>query len=169
MKNDRRVLDCRGLWHRRASVSDFLTRFVRRRSGRNDGGLERFSGSHCQVLCGREPLIEFGFAGNAATKDFPLQPREFELLVRNRVSALERRTGERNPVVLPAQIFDREQAVGGELIERPLAAPLELENTSTKFAAASDGRNFREIELCIVGAVEMRTGKICDLSAGREM
>jgi hypothetical protein len=88
------------------------------------------------------------------------------LLVRDGVSRLDRRAGERNLIVLPGQIGNSEHAVGGELIERPLAVPLEFERPGTKLAAAGDGCNFREIELGIIGALEMGPAEICDLSAG---
>src|SRR5271163_2644564 len=72
-KKDRGGLGCRWLLWGRLSVRNFLSGFIRGRGGRNDGGLEGFSGSRCQVLGGREPLIEFSIAGNAAAEDFPLQ------------------------------------------------------------------------------------------------
>ena len=62
-KNDR-ALDCWWLW-----LGRFDGRLVRGWSRGNDGGLKVFSGGGRQVLPGREPLIEFGVARDAAAEN----------------------------------------------------------------------------------------------------
>ena len=46
---------------------------------------------------------------------------------------------------------------------------LKFEDTGAKIAAAGDGCGFGEVELGIVGSLEMRTAEVCNLTAGRDM
>src|SRR6267378_2597137 len=94
-----------------------------------------------------EPLIHFSIAGEASAENLALQFRQLELLIGNRVAGAERGFGERNLIVLPCEIAQGEQAVAGELVKCPVAAPLELEHTSFQIAAAGNGCDFREVEL----------------------
>ena len=63
-KNNDRTLDCRWLW-----PWCFDAGLVRGRSGGNDGGLKVLFNCWRQVLPGREPLIDFGIASNAAPEN----------------------------------------------------------------------------------------------------
>src|ERR1022692_1398816 len=162
-KKDKSALDGWRLW-----FGGLLPGLQRRSSG-NDGSLEALSDGGREVLGGREPLIEFDIAGDASAENPPLQLGEFELLIADRVVGAERSLGEGNLIVLPGQVAQDKQAIGGELIEGPVAVSLELDNTAAKIVAAGDGGGFREVELCIVGSLQMRMAEVCDLPAGREM
>src|ERR1700680_1355811 len=139
-----------------------------RRSGGNYCGLKVLSRSRGQVLPGREPLIEFGVAGDAAVENPGLQFGEFELLVGDGVVGVERDSGERDLSVLPSEIAHGEQTVAGELaaelVERPVAVSLEFEHASAQIAAACDGSGFGEVDLGLVGTLNTRTAEVRDLS-----
>src|SRR5260370_41626215 len=120
MKKNHSVLDCRCLWLR-----GFLAGLFHGGSGRDGRGIQSFSGCGRKMLRRREPLIQFGVSREASAKDSSLELGKFELLIGNRVAGTERSPGERDLIVLPREIPESQQAVGAELVERPVAVPLD--------------------------------------------
>ena len=72
-------------------------------------------------------------------------------------------------IVLPGDIAEVEQAAGGELVERPVAVSLEFSYAAAQIAAAGDRSGFGEVELGVVGGLEMGMAEVGDLAAGGEM
>src|ERR1700693_4991847 len=149
-KNNRRVLNCWWLGLGCSAAGLFL-----RRSRGNDGGLKILSRGRRQMLPGRQPLIEFGLASDAAAEDLALQFGEFEFPVGDRVVGTERSFRKRDLTVLPGEITDCEQTVADELVERPVTMSLEFEYTGAQVAEAGDGGGFIEVELAFVGALHV--------------
>src|SRR5882757_8858501 len=121
------------------------------------------------MLRGREPLIQFSSPDEASTENLALQFRKLELLIGNRVASAERGFGESDLIVLPGEIAQGEQAVAGELVQCPVATPLEFEHAGFHTAAAGNGCDFRQVELGIVLSLEMGMAEVCNLPAGGEV
>ena len=168
MEEDLCGLDC---WRLRCDrrFGRFLAGLVQRWGCGDGGGLQIFSSRRREVLLGREPMIPFRIAGEAAPEDPALHPGQFEFLIADGVVGGERRSGERNAIILPSEIAKSEQSIGSKLVERPATASLQFEETGAEIAVAGDKGSFGEIELGIVGGLEMGMAEVRDLPAGREM
>src|SRR5579863_2589755 len=121
------------------------------------------------MLRRRTPLVEFGIAVESAAENPSLEFGERDPLVGDRVIGTDRGFGESDLLLLPSEIPNGQETVGCELIEQPVAVPFEFKDAAAKLAAARNGCYFAEIDLGIIGTLEVRAAEVGNLPVGKKM